>query len=97
MRSMLTSGHTVTNVLRMEKTGTRNVGSHAAVIANIRALLATRGISRAALAHSLGWSESGLYRRLTNRTTLTLDELDELSSALNVPVSGLLDPTAAGR
>ncbi len=97
MRSMLTSGHTVTNVLRMEKTETRNVGSHAAVIANIRSLLAIRGMSRATLAHSLGWSESGLYRRLTGRTTLTLDELDEFSSVLNVPVSDLLDPSAATR
>ncbi len=65
-----------------------------AVAANIRGLLAIRGTTRLDLAGALGWSESYLYRRLTGRAELTLDEFDLLCRTLQVTPSALLTPSA---
>lgn len=65
------------------------------VSARIRALLAWRGVTQVELAEHMGVTPLWLNRRLSARSkravSLNLDELDQIASALGVPVQSLLN------
>jgi len=63
--------------------------------ANIRAELARKGVSQAALARHLGLAPSGVANRTSGRTTINVNELAAIADFLDVPVSRLLDGIAA--
>jgi transcriptional regulator with XRE-family HTH domain len=43
------------------------------------------------LAMIMGWTQQSLTRRLTGKTPLSVDELDQIARALRVPIGDLLE------
>lgn len=64
------------------------------VAAEIRAEIARQGMTRAAVAVRLGWTEQRLSSRMTGKVALTVGELTTIADALGVPVTQFL-PTPA--
>lgn len=58
--------------------------------ANVRAEMARRRVSQAALAAHLGISQTAMSRRLTSQTDLTVGELYAVAEFLQMPVTALL-------
>lgn len=74
----------------MVATQTETASSLAGHIAReVRAEMARQGISQEALAERLGdgWYQRRVSRRLTGEVAINLDELEQISSALGMPVS----------
>lgn len=59
------------------------------VIPEIRAEMGRQGLSQTGLASRLGWKQQYLSRRLSGTVSLTLDELEQISGALNVSLADL--------
>lgn len=59
--------------------------------ANVRAEMARRGLSQAALAKRLGVSQTAISKRLRGETPLDINELLQIAGALDVPLDVLLD------
>jgi transcriptional regulator with XRE-family HTH domain len=51
--------------------------------------MARKKLSQTALADRLGWKQQYLSRRLTGHISFTLDELEQISAALNVSLADL--------
>jgi len=64
------------------------------VSGHIETLLASRGIARADLAEHLGMVRSSLWRRFTDQSAWTIDELVEVAKWLDVDLDTLLDGAA---
>lgn len=78
--------------MRVTQSGTDQV-----VAAEVRAEMARQGISQTTLAERLGWLQNRLSRRLTDGKTavpFTVDELVNVASALNVPLTRFLPDEA---
>jgi transcriptional regulator with XRE-family HTH domain len=65
------------------------------VAGEIRANLARQGKSQAFLAGVLGKDVSAISRRLSGRSSFTLEEISAIAVALEVPVESLLAGVAA--
>lgn len=66
----------------------------------IRAEMGARRLSQSWLGRMLGKSQNGISRRLTGEQPLTLDEVEDIAQALNVPLERLIlapDPLAVKR
>lgn len=61
---------------------------------NVRAEMARKGLSQAALAAELGMSQSMLSYRLAGRVALDVEELARIAAVLEVPVSTLMPEPA---
>lgn len=70
----------------------RTDGTCGVVAANIRGILASRGITITTFARTLGWDRQRLYKRLDGRNRFTLDDLDLIAYQLAVPVVALVEP-----
>lgn len=57
------------------------------VASTVQALLAESNQTKEWLVTTTGISRSNLYRRLNGSTSFTIDELSQISRALNVPLS----------
>lgn len=66
----------------------RGLQEHA--IEEIRVAMTRRRISARQLAEQLGWSPSGLSRRLTGQIQITLSDLEQIAEALGVPIGDLM-------
>lgn len=66
--------------------------------ANVRAELARRKTSQAAIAVVLGMSQAAVSRRLNGTVPFGVDELSRVAATLDVPLSRLIQdaPTAVG-
>ncbi len=62
----------------------------ARVAENVRAEMARRRQSQAALARHLGRTQQFVSRRMTGATSFTLDELDQIADILDVRLVDLL-------
>lgn len=60
------------------------------VTARIRAEIAARRVSRSELARRTGMSATAMHRRLSGEVSMSLDEIDEIAEALEVPAEQLL-------
>lgn len=60
------------------------------VAAEVRAAMARRRVSQSGLAAELGIAQSGLSRRLNGQVPFDIDELEKLSTFLEVPVGTLI-------
>lgn len=63
----------------------------------IRAEMGARRLSQTWLGRMIGKSQNGISRRLSGDKPLTLDEVEEIARALNVPLDRLIkspDPLA---
>lgn len=58
--------------------------------ANVKAEMARRDVTQAALAAELGMSQSMLHYRLTGRVVFNVEELARIAAVLEVPVTALL-------
>jgi len=58
--------------------------------ANVRAEIARRSLSGAKVARDLGWSRSGLHRRLTGAQPFDIDQLSRLADYLGITVTQLI-------
>jgi transcriptional regulator with XRE-family HTH domain len=58
----------------------------------IRAELGLQGQTQRSLAKALGWTEAKLSRRITGDVPWTVEEVELIASALDIPRSQLLDP-----
>jgi transcriptional regulator with XRE-family HTH domain len=56
----------------------------------VNAQLAQRGISQRELARRLGWSQQYTWRRLAGRQEFSPTDLDQIASALDLPVDELV-------
>ena len=63
----------------------------------IRAMLARRNQTYKDLAADLGWDYYRLWRKMSGRSPLTLDELDEIAAALRVTPVTLMQSLCAAR
>ena len=66
----------------------------------IRAEMGARRLSQSWLGRMVGRSQNGISRRLSGAQDLTLNEVEDIAHALNVPVERLIltpDPLAAKR
>lgn len=64
----------------------------------IRAEMGARRLSQSWLGRMIGKSQNGISRRLNGEQPLTLNEVEEIAQALNVPLERLIfppDPLAA--
>ena len=61
-----------------------------AIAAEVRAELGRQNISQTQLAIRLGWTKHRLNRRLRSISEFSTGELEQISGALNVPISDLL-------
>lgn len=71
-------------------TATPTRGLQDQIIEEIRVMMTRRRVSARQLADSLGWSASGLSRRLTGQIQITLTDLEDIADALGVPVADLM-------
>jgi hypothetical protein len=60
------------------------------VMANIRGILATRGLTHTAFADQLHWHKQTLSKRMVGDTALTLDDLDHIATTLKVDIADLV-------
>lgn len=60
--------------------------------AEIRAEMGRQQLTHRELARRLDWNHVSLGRRLKGTSPLSLDELDHIAAALNVPMQQLLGP-----
>lgn len=60
------------------------------VAGELRATLARKRISAAALARQLGWSQTYMARRVDGRAPLDVDDLEKIADVLEVTVADLL-------
>ena len=58
--------------------------------ANVRAEIARRGMTQAAISECIGVSQSQLSKRLQGRIPFNVNELAAIASALDVPLSDLI-------
>lgn len=82
----------------MVATQTATTGPLARHIAQeVRAEMARQRVSQAALAERLGadWTQRRVSRRVAGEVPIDLDELEQISSALGVPVAQFMPATAA--
>ena len=56
----------------------------------IRVMLARRRMTANQLARMLGWSASGLSRRLSGQVQITITDLEEIASALEIEAADLI-------
>lgn len=63
---------------------------------NIRRLRRERGMTQAQLAHDSGLSRNQIIELEQGRRAVLFERLDDLASALAVPVSALFDSATAG-
>lgn len=69
--------------------------SHAErVAATVRAEVARQRVPQRTIAAALGLSQSSLSRRLLGEVALTLTELQQIATTLDVPVTALVPPGA---
>jgi transcriptional regulator with XRE-family HTH domain len=61
-----------------------------AVAANLRVELARRGVSATQLAYRMERGESWISRRLSGKSAITLDDLEEIAAALDIAARSLL-------
>lgn len=64
------------------------------VLAQLRAELARRNITRMELASRLNVSDAWIYRRLNGAVTLDLNDLERIAQELNLDPSKLLERAA---
>jgi len=69
------------------RTATRRVAS------NVRAEMARRNHTQQSLAQAVGKTQQSLSRRLSGRTSFTIDELADIAVALNVNLASLVEVT----
>ena len=62
----------------------------AATGANVRAEMARRGLSQAALAQRLNVSQTAISKRLRGETPFDINELTRIAEVLDVPLDTLL-------
>ena len=60
------------------------------IAAEVRAELGRQNVSQAQLAIRLGWTKYRLNRRLRSESDFSIGELEQISSALKVPIVDLL-------
>lgn len=65
------------------------------VAAEVRSIMARRGLKQWQLAVRLNWSPMMLSRRLRGQTAWSTDDLEQLASALEVPIHELASPKAS--
>lgn len=63
------------------------------VARNVRAELARRKISQQTIAAALGKSQAWIYRRLSDKVSFTIDELDQIAQCIDAPLSKLIEDT----
>lgn len=64
------------------------------VMANIRGILATRGLTHTAFADQLHWHKQTLSKRMVGDIALTVDDLGHMAEALQVSPADLFNPVA---
>lgn len=63
--------------------------------ANVRAEIARRGMSQAAVSKAIGVSQSQFSKRLRGVIAFDINELDAIATVLDVPMSDLIPRKAA--
>lgn len=75
-------------------------GLNARVAAEIVRCLRQQGLTQSDLCASVGWTDAFLSRRIVGRVSFSLDEIETIASALDVPRSQILNaplPAASDR
>ena len=57
------------------------------VAANLRAEVARQGLTQAAVAERVGIAQQGVSRRLSGRYAITVDDLEDFCTALDIAVA----------
>jgi transcriptional regulator with XRE-family HTH domain len=66
-----------------------------AVATEIRVTMLRRGVNQTELAQRLGHDQTWLSKRLKGRTTLSIDDLDQIARAIGVEMIDLMPLTEA--
>ena len=72
-----------------------NYTQSAAAGVNVRAEMARKGVSQAALGSHLGISQVAVSSRLKGKTPFTIDQLAQVAALLDVPLATLAEGVAA--
>jgi transcriptional regulator with XRE-family HTH domain len=62
------------------------------VVAEVRAEMGRRRLSQEDLATALGWTQAAVSRRLTGTVTFSTTEVEQVATALGIPLSQLVTP-----
>ena len=68
---------------------------HESISERIGVAMRSRGVSQVWLAQQIGLTASTVNRKLTGHVGITLDDLDDIARALDVPIGDLLSPRSA--
>jgi transcriptional regulator with XRE-family HTH domain len=63
------------------------------VVAEVRAEMGRRRLSQEDLAAELGWTQEKVSRRLTGTVTFSTNEVEQVATALGIPLSQLVTPS----